>query len=330
LILETFEDREHCWVGVKFLALSLEKHVPEARVRVWGIHPTTTLGRWLRGRPNTILAPLRSLAAGGWNVKPSILLRALAEGVQHAYWIDADMLVCGALDNLLKSAKPGAIVATEEVAITTEPQGSVVRLNDLGLVPGRSLGRTVNTSFMRVSRDHIKLLNRWQELLASEGYNAAQRLSFLERPIGMRGDQDVLTALVGSDEFRGLEIHLLREGKDVAHCLLSLGFRTSDRLRTILAGMPVLVHAQGPKPWNPKPSLATELSPYSAMARELAALVADDTSWTRPGRRSARVLDLVFGGHPALRGLPVTLIRELQSILKSALSPVDHLNSPAG
>jgi hypothetical protein len=165
---------------------------------------------------------------------------------------------------------------------------------------------------IRACSDHLKLLVAWRERLRSRQYLSAQEKPFLTRPLGLRSDQDVLTALLGSSMFSDIDYHLLREGTEIAQCALSVGFRSWDRVRTLWRGIPPLVHSQGPKPWEKTRSISTELSPYCSVASEYADAIDASLAWTKPGRRVSRILDKLFLGHPSLRGLPITLLRETQ------------------
>jgi len=314
LLLNTYEDRPACWLGVKLLALSLARHLPNARLGVWGLPSDGEMRNWFDQQDNVDVKFGGLAHVSGWDVKPSVLLTALSAGEDPAYWIDADIILAGDLESTLQKIPDLSLVATEETLFAEEPQGSGTRIEDLGLTSGRHLSRTVNTCFMRVGGHHSALLDRWRDILASPPYRSAQGLPFALRPLGFRSDQDVLTALLSSEDFARVEIHLLKEGYDIAQCMHSLGYRASARLRSLVSGLPPLIHAQGEKPWGADASLSTQLSPYCSLAASYRhdTLADESMDWTRPQSPVARLLDHIALGHPALRGLPLSLLREIQ------------------
>ena len=92
-----------------------------------------------------------------------------------------------------------------------------------------------------------------------------------DRDLGCVGDQDVLSALVGSAQFADVPVKLLQSGRDVVQNLGEFGWHPRDRLRSMLSGSPPLVHALGPKPWTfngPLSSEAAGQAKHDAFAAE--------------------------------------------------------------
>lgn len=317
LTLETYEDRPAAWIGLKLLSLSLQRSSPEVRLRVWGLPTGAPITGWMARRPGVVLREEVPMSLGGWDVKPWILGRVLREGASQAVWIDGDIIVNGDLNQLLDTVPTSCFLATEEPLHSEEVQGSGPRLGALGLTPGRPILRTVNSCFVRAKSEHLRLLDTWQTSMQDERYREAQRKPFLERPLGCRGDQDVLTGLLGSREFQDTAFHLLREGSEIAQCMHTLGFRTLARIRATFRGLPPLIHAQGEKPWDDNVSVSTQLSPYARLAADLASLVPEEPmEWTQPRSQVARLLDVMFLRHHSLRGLPLTMVREFHQVMR--------------
>lgn len=317
LVFETYEDRPDCLVGLKLLALSLERHAPESKLRIWSAFPSVEAKAWFAKQPNVLLVDEPLSCGVGWNVKPELLQRALAAGGAQAQWIDADIVVTADPQRLFDAVDPRALIAAEEPLYSRAPQGSGIRTAALGLFEARPLPRTVNSCVLRVSRDHLALLQVWCELLRSPHYLGLQRRPFDERPRGMQGDQDVLTALLASDTFADVPFHLLVEGEDIAQCIDSLGFRTPSRLRAAVFGLPPMIHALGEKPWRGNRHLSAELSPYCAVAAQYASeLPEEDLGWALRHSVPGAVLHHAFFGSASLRGLPLTVVRELQQLVK--------------
>lgn len=313
MAFHTFEDRPGAQVGVRLLTLSFMRHLPNEHLTVWGVSPQSEFAQWISTKSRIKIGPALPSNVTGWNVKPSILAAALSRDGSPCYWIDSDVIFTGDIRPVLASVPISHFVATEEPRSAEAPQGSDVRIPDFDLKRGRSLDRTVNSCFMRVAPEHLPLLDKWRELLADGRYQAAQCQPYSERPVGLCGDQDVLTALLGSEQFKLIPVHLLRAGEDVAQCMHSLGYGVMDRLGALIWGMPALIHAQGEKPWDPRPALSTQLSPYSAVAREYRRHLEADFSldWLEPKAPVAKILDRITLGHPVLRGFPLTLIRSI-------------------
>jgi hypothetical protein len=173
----------------------------------------------------------------GWNVKPRLLLRAMELTGSPVLWLDADVIVNGDIDAVMPSDL-SVLVAAEEFALAQE-QGSEARTAAWALVPGRRLSSTANTSVLRVSEHHVGLLERWAELLERPDYRAAQELPARERPLHMLGDQDALTALLGSREYGAVALHLLRRGREIAQCGSPAGYLPSERIRGLWSPLPV-------------------------------------------------------------------------------------------
>ena len=98
-----------------------------------------------------------------------------------------------ACDGLFANLDPETIVVAEEMP-SSRQQGSLLRTQGWGLVPGRGFPVTINSCVLRVTPFHRPLLHRWQELLADSRYQEAQRKPILRRPPWFQSDQDVLNA----------------------------------------------------------------------------------------------------------------------------------------
>jgi len=315
-----YEDRPSAWIGLKLAVLSLLDHVPDARVIAHAPQASPELRAWFARRAGVTLDDSELAGARGWDVKPLVLLEALASS-PLACWVDTDVIVSGDLDRLLAVVPERTLVATEE-SHWGQHQGGVHRTLSWGLTPGRSLPVTVNTGLVRVHRAHTELLEAWRDLLADPRYVAAQALPWRERPRHLFGDQDVLTALLASDRFAATELRLLAQGREIAQCNGASGYTAAQRVRAVAtgAGLPVLIHAMNRKPWVPRPragsvlrrwrssyeGLHDRLSPYTAVASRYAADLDQPAPWLGPPR-----------------GATMSILQELP------LAVVDHLSRAA-
>ncbi|MEJ5914137.1 hypothetical protein [Pseudokineococcus sp. 1T1Z-3] len=329
------EDRPAQLVGARLAVASLLRQVPTADVLLWSPGAGADLAAWCAARPRVRL-DASSLPARGWDVKPAVLL-ALLEQHEQALWVDSDVLVWGDLAARLAQVPPSALVVAGETPLGQALGGSH-RTRAWGLEVGRPLPTTANTGVVRVHRGHRPLLEAWRDLLADERYRGAQSSPWQERPLHLLGDQEVLTALLGSAEFASLEVEVLRQGRDVAQCFGPAGWLPADRLACVRRGAPpVLVHAMGHrKPYAPgRPAtsrsgrlraryegLHHRLGPYGALAAALApaalAPVDDRLPWAR-GTRGWRAA--------CLRELPLAVLdlsaRRLRALLGAGRLTVD-------
>jgi hypothetical protein len=95
-----------------------------------------------------------------------------------------------------------------------------------------------------------------------------------------------------------------------------------ERLQSLRYGLPVVLHAQGEKPWLRKVGdagglmegieslLSHEVSPYLAAARDLEREVEIPLPWTRPESWLGRLSFFLSCGQPGLAGLPVAIAYE--------------------
>jgi hypothetical protein len=245
------EDRRSHRSGVELALLSLQRHVPGAGVTLNCPWADAEFEDWALRAGATAVRRDRVEGLTGWDVKPAILLDHLARGEQEVVWLDADVLTHGDWLRLVRDVPAGTVVGTEET-YWGQAQGGTHRTRAWGLEVGRSLPRTVNTAVVRVTPEHVELLEAWRRMLADPEYRRAQSRPWNERPLHHLGDQEVFTALLGAREFADVPLHLLRQGVDIAQCYGPAGWTPGDRVRAVVSGggLPPLVHAMGRKPWE--------------------------------------------------------------------------------
>jgi hypothetical protein len=314
-----YEDRPRDLVGLQLAVASLLRHSPGCHVRVSVPGAPSLLVDWLLDHPSVEVVPADDLAGSGWNIKPELLRRTLRAGHESVCWLDSDMLVGGDLREALVSRAPSTLMVTDDFWYARERR-TAARTLAWGLVPGRVPGCAVNTGLVRVTGDHLPLLDAWQALLEDPRYLHAQSQPYADRPLHLLGDQEVLSALLGSRPWEHIALSWLRRGIDVAQCFGSAGFSPRERLSAArVAHRPLLIHAMGPKPWAvlrqpPQPSRTArrerahmQLSTYTALAGGYDGELGHALDWTRLDLvaplvvRAARTLD------PALRELPLAV-----------------------
>ncbi|HEX3698275.1 MAG TPA: hypothetical protein VH374_23085 [Polyangia bacterium] len=277
MLICTYEDRPADFIGVKLLVASLGRHLPDVPIHVACPAPDEGLRKWLLGRPNVVLDTAAAPGLRGWNVKAGLLLRLIDAGHREVIWIDSDVIVAGDFRPLI--ADTTSVIVTQEKC-WNGPKDNMLRTRGWNLPVGRKLPDLINSAFLRVTSEHRPLLLAWIALMKTEIYQEAQTMPFERRPIHLISDQDVLGAVLGSQEFAHLPVRFLARGRDIIHDFQG-GYSASDRISNLFRAMPPLVHAQGHKPWRfpDKPRLIreprhyyrftqVESSPYSYLARQ--------------------------------------------------------------
>jgi hypothetical protein len=187
------------------------------------------------------------------------------------------------------------------------------------LAVGRKVPFTLNTGVLRITQQHQALLQRWCDLLGSPAYEKAQRQFWYERPAHLVGDQDVLTALLGSSEFADVPLHILRRGTGVIQYFGFSAYTLVERWQTLRHGLPAFIHCQGWKPWHIRRQHTGDLkqrlqqcyiglSPYMQLARVLRYQLDEQPDWLVSISWTSRLGHLIGLYHPALVGLPLAIV----------------------
>lgn len=329
MVVCIYEDRCEYLIGVKLTVLSLRHHCPDIAIAISCPQPSASFRSWVKLQPNVKLLAEDDLAEVGWNVKPTILLRRLQEGHREVVWIDSDIIITKDFRSLLQNLNSDTLVVTQE-DYWGQHQGGTHRTTAWGLKPGRTFPTTLNTGVVRVTKKHIELLEVWRKMLNEPAYIQAQRQPYIQRPLHMLGDQEVLTALLGAVEFSQISVKALERGTDIAQCYGPSGYTPVERLQNLLRGqcLPALIHSMGRKPWeitpdpkaiwnSPKPlqqrlrmyydRLHLELSPYTLIARQYREQIGEDAPWMDVKTTPAKIFATLSAGHPTLQGFPLAL-----------------------
>jgi len=327
------EDRIAEETGVRLALLSLREHHPEAKVFLYRPKPTTAFCEWLQAFPQVTLIS-EWPGTSGWNCKPQALLNILDRGFESVTWLDSDIVVTRRFGHLLNPQDAKTLIVAEDPAVSF-PQGSRVRTTAWNLTLGREFPITTNSCVLRVTQAHRPLLTRWNQLLGNPDYVAVQKNPSYMRPFHFFGDQDALSALLGSAEFADIPVHFLRRGRDVAHTGGARTYTLGERLGGLLRRAPPFLHNQWTKPWialNPEANdfegrfwvfhrIILEASPYVAVARTYQADVGSDTTWLTYSSPAGRMLRVLGLGHCPLRGLPLTAVATMTNAVNEWRNP---------
>jgi hypothetical protein len=321
------DDRESGEVGLRIAVASILRGRPDARVRVHRPNASVGFKTWLKQFDSVDLQEQVPGNAEGWNIKPHVLLQALAEGETEVVWMDSDILVHRDPTSVLSERPAGELVLVQEPANMAQ-QGLGWRSREWTLPVKRDLAFTLNTCVIRVTTAHTELLERWLILLQRGDYLAEQKKTFLERRMAMRSDQDAFCALLGSIPTAELKLHVLESGRDVIHSGGLLMYGLGERFRGLPVCQPYFIHALADKPWLEAEmtsgmlgrviALSREVSPYVSAARAYVGEVNDfNLDWLRNRTVTGRILSVLGLGHIALRGLPLTLLLRLSKSVNS-------------
>lgn len=325
------EDRTFNLVGLKLAVLSLSRHCPGMPILV-SCPNQERLQPWLDTQPHVRLVSVPGLANRGWNVKPTVLLHCLALGYSDLVWIDSDIIVSADFRQRFSCYSDETLISSQE-SYWEQQQSSTIRTVGWGLKPGRIVPTVINSGICRVTLKHIKLLETWQALLNHPAYIQVQQQPYYDRPVHMVGDQDSLTALLGSTEFADVPLELLERGVDILQCFGASGFTPTERLRSLFSKTkPMFVHAIARRPWNRSalPSeiwqvdepftqrlrsyldyLHLELCPYLDLASEYREQLGEDAAWMTLKSKPAKILRRLSLGNSALQAFPLALFEAI-------------------
>ncbi|MCU0534007.1 MAG: hypothetical protein MUD14_08930 [Hydrococcus sp. Prado102] len=328
MIVCIHEDRVEYLVGLKLTLLSLIHHCPGLPVFVSYPHSSASFRSWAKTLPNVYLLDAPELSGLGWNVKPTLLLYCLEKGYSNAIWIDADIIVNRDFRQHFAKLDDKTLVVAQEYYWAPE-QGGNHRAVTWGLKPARNLSASVNSGVVRVTPYHTEILKAWQVLLNHPAYQLAQSQPTSNRPLAMLSDQEVLTALLGAEEFACVPLEMLKRGRDIVQCFKMSGYTPAERINSLFQAPPFFIHAMGGKPFTRSASpralwqearsfrqrlqtyydyVHQELTPYTTIARQYQDRLDEETSWMNIKSLPAKFLSTLFLRHPTLQELPLSLL----------------------
>ncbi len=342
MLICTYDNRPKALLGMKLLVLSINRHCPGVQVLI--SYPAKAPGftSWLNRFPHADMRYDPDFTTHGWDVKPSLLLRLLDEGHHELIWLDSDIILTSDIRRFFTNRNDQDLVVSEAWDWDRHPGGSI-RTELWGLDVGRRLTATLSSGVIRVTPSHRELLMAWREMLELPCYRKAQTIHPMAvRPIHLQGDQDVLTALVGSKAFSHIPLHTIRRGSEIAQCVGPAGFTATERRRCGREHVPPLLHGAEPKIWDVRPQtnwcgnprayynqLTFELSPYNHAARSYL----DELNETPPALTHCsipgRFCRWLTRDHPVRQGLTLARLHGLGKQIKylTGLTRIPHHNT---
>jgi len=323
------EDRKICEPALKLLLLSLTRHSPEIEVSLFYPAADTEFLSWVKRCPQVSSQSQRLNNDYGWNIKPQAILHLLNRGYEEVIWFDSDILVQSDVAPIFSQLKADLLVATEDALGEERDDRDSLRARLWGFPVGRVFPFVLNTGVLRATRSHQHLMERWWEQLQLPIYQDSQRTAWHRRSPHMRGDQDVLTALLASNEFAAVPIHILRRGKDILQFNGVYGYSVAERMRHVFIGGPTFVHSFGGKPWSERWRLESsnglteyikkvylDLSPYTVSARQYRQELDCDVEWMEPHYTLSAILRVLGMEYPPIVGFPIAVFSDLARLAK--------------
>jgi hypothetical protein len=320
-----YEDRPEQISGLKLLLLSLRRYCPSWAVRLRFPGVPDDLRFWLASFRNITVLTDKLSVSGSFDVKPKVLLDGLSVSHQ-CLWLDTDILVNGNLE-FLERDPPEVLVVSQDP--WEYEAGSSHRCTTWQMSVGRELEGPFNSCVVRVSRLHGKLLCSWQKALSTHTYLREKEKPVKHRNQHMLSDQDALSALLASVDFKDIVLHKLLHPSDVLQHHGAGAYGLLHRWQNLRTGLPPLLHAMGSvKPWRAPthPHLLRqprayyertylELSPYVHLARQYRPLLNDECDWMDIQTFAGNLGSLATLNNPYLKGaLQATLHRILKGL----------------
>jgi hypothetical protein len=324
----THEDRAKDYVAQKLLVESLQRWSPHEKIYIPadGISPDHLI--WLRQQPNVRVIEDFKCEQSGWDVKPTLLLYLIEKGKKRVSWIDSDIIVFRDPHAILDDLPEDSLVVAEE-GYRTKYIGTALRAKELGLCVGKEYNLDVCSAFVSVSSGHQGILRDWSALLKREDYVYNQSLIIPKRQFHLAGDQEILGGLIGSKAYEGLNVSFFRSSVDIIHCQAPHFYTLRQRLKSLFAGQPALIHAQAKKPWRPE--FKTAESPLDRHVSIYTSLATDycNEEWvSRANNRSLfhKKIQEYFPNKPSIWHLDEGMFGSLR-ILGSKILKISRRNS---
>jgi hypothetical protein len=324
------EDRTAHEPSLKLLLLSIHAHCPGMEINLFYPPADKNFLAWVQKYPQVRLQAIDLPKGVGWNVKPLAIMRLLEQGFDEVIWTDSDVIVTRNIAPIFSGIDSQVFMISDQ---GRDNQGlNAVRARSWGLPIGRVLPFELNSGVLRATKDHLSLVRRWLELVQSKEYQQFQQeVGWAKSPIHMKGDQDVLTALLVSTEFSHVPVRLIRTGQNIILFDGIFGYTVGARIRSLLRGSPPFIHIPGFKPWVAnywRLERATrttkdyiqhvyfDVSPYTLSALRFRDQMQCDTGWMDPHYVLSRTLRIAGMGCQPLVGLPIAALGDLVRIAR--------------
>jgi hypothetical protein len=310
LTFVTYENRLSDIIGLKLLILSIVQPGGVAsRMIVYCPKEFGDFRPWTGAIPNVELRDCDDVPVKGWEVKPTLLLKLLDEGVTQPIWIDSDIMLSAPARAPWFAIAPGQILTSSDYSSNSPVYQDRAKL--AGMITARRLKFSVNSCVLRVDSSHRELLKAWENRMTWDDFQFGQRNRNLRRSAHLASDQDVLWSLLCSRDFGYIPVRQLQSGVDIAQSWSLFEFPLHFRLRAMFTGLPPFVHAAGIRPWRIEgsriPFTVAQLQPYNKVVRQYVKQLPSVADWTYPTSKLSIILRLWCLGSTTLSVIPLQI-----------------------
>lgn len=306
------ENRQTEEPALRLLLISMAKHAPQAQVLLFCSNLSEAFHTFVETIPQVKAIYPAFPVERHWNVKPDLLLHCMSElGHKDVVYLDSDIIVTRDVVRYFEKIPQDTFMMAQETLWGTTPHDDdALRARLWGFPIGRQHPFALNSCVIRATERHTDLLHRWQDMQSSDAYKEAQTRPSSERPPHLRGAQELMTALLCSEEFSDIPLAYFHLGRDIIHSYGLKAFTLKQRLHWALNGPPVFVHSQRLKPWtagyhaggNAVNKVYEDTFPYLLLAEKLGKPAGEDVEWARAKTPLGRLFRVTSAGVPPLCG----------------------------
>lgn len=325
----TFENRRESWIGLKLLALSLERHCKAFVLCVGVLEDQPELSDWLRRHaPHAVQVPVPPFrdAWSIWSVKPRLMLQLFEQGYTDVTWLDADLIVLRDLAPLIDPLDDETILMAQELDYAFEFNRPV--MNAYAMEPRRELPGCVNTCVLRATTHHAALLEKLIACMDSPFFREQTNTPGPQRMIKWHYDQTIMEMLLttgNADWATTAPVKLIPAGSGVIQELGVTRYYLHDRLLNGLRlNRPWIVHCLGMKPWdrNPAARSVRAVSVFSAFAEKYRDEVEEPMPWANKSGANSRIGRLLSLGQPHWMGIAHCALGRVRQLITRHRDPI--------
>lgn len=224
-------NREGNEFGLKLAIASLTKHCTGSRIFVFRPHPTDEFVNWLTGFSVELVRKWPAL--DGNHCKPHALLDLLEGGWSEVTWLDTNVIVSRNCNLFFETLADEVLLVAElpssntrGVSATRDTAQATKRPNPVELA--------MASPVLRVTSCHVDFLRQWLGVLDEQHHNVC-RVSRNQTPSDCESYRHLHPHTI--------QIGVLKSDAEILHCRLHSGYSIHDRIRRLIFGKPLFVHA---------------------------------------------------------------------------------------
>ena len=318
----TYEDRRKNWVGLKILILSFGEHMEAHHFHLVLPEVPAELNRWLAYHAPWVHVHRFAPEAEGWAVKAEVLLFLLEDvKLPSVTWLDADQMIIREFSELFVGHSSDKLCISQCFCNKRGDEASFASI--WGDSPERDFPVLLNTSILKVSDYHTKVLKVWRDRCVSDKFTNVQGKPVKLRDYALSSDQQILQGLLMSGRFsgdNGIDVFIIEKGKHLVHDHHYYTITSGERLRLGLRlWNPYFVHCAASKPWFlPDSKLVPyiQLKPYVVLAARYRDRLEEDVAYWMDYRTPfGQLCKAATLNNPHLQGLGLWFRDRVQRLL---------------